>query len=96
MPFALKGLTLPNGMLKCNLITNVVFLSLNLVFPLIEGILITITSYKYLNLEPFKKSLEASIISKICVGAMALPSCMFLGYAVIQIRSFLSKGISSK
>ena len=84
MPFALKGIPLPRSMKKCNKTINFVFLAINFAFPLAEGTLITITCHNYfIENALYKKFLEASIIAKICVGAMALPSGMFLGYAVI-------------
>lgn len=72
------------------------FLTLNCAVPLVEGILITISNYKYFKPEPYKKTFAASIIVKVSVGALQFASGVFLGYAVVTIRSFLSKGISSK
>lgn len=67
MPLALKGMTMPNGMITYNMVTNTLFLTLNCVMPLVEGILITISNCKYFKPEPNKKIFEASIIAKVSV-----------------------------
>jgi hypothetical protein len=70
MPLALKGMTMPRGMITYNMVTNIVFLALNCVLPVVEGILITISNYKYFKPEPYKKTFEASIIAKVSVGVL--------------------------
>lgn len=70
MPFALKGLTMPNGMVTCHRLTNIAFLAANCLVPIVEGILITVSNFKFFKSEPYKSSFAASIVAKVAVGVL--------------------------
>lgn len=97
MPFALRGVPLPHRMVVCQWTLNVVFLTLNILLPLVTSIIVSIQIIVVLkNQNPSAALLKAAISFRVTVGVLQIISGSFLGYGIFKIRRFLGKGISSK
>ena len=69
---------------------------LNTIVPVVEGILIYKTNDLYLDgNSAYVSYIDWSILSKVSVGLLQIFSGFVLGYAVIKIRQFLKRGLTS-
>ena len=100
MPFALRGVALPHRMVVCQWTLNLVFMTLNILLPLFssicDSVLIALIFNSFTENEASKEGwTKAGIVFHMLVGLLQVISGLFLGYAIIKIRQFLRKGLSS-
>lgn len=99
MPFALRGVALPHRMVVCQWTLNLVFMTLNILVPLFssicDSVLIALFAKSFNQNVDTEGWTKAGIVFHLLVGLLQVISGLFLGYAIIKIRQFLGKGLSS-
>lgn len=87
MPFVVEGLQIPSEMVAKDKVVYVAILSLNLLIPLAEA-----TSLLIYNLNDERTRLETigMITMRVAVGVLQIVSGVFLGYAILKVKRYLS------